>query len=107
MADPEFPRVGCANLFVEKFAENSMKTKLHREGRAGFLRRVGPPTPKMGLPTYYFGQIFKENCMKMKTTWTERGDACPRCPSDPPMIMWGGSKKIFDNETKTQDPINK
>ena len=47
----------------------------------GFAR-LEVPTSKVGAPTYYFGDIFPENCMKMKE-FEPRGGARPWAPLDP------------------------
>ena len=44
----------------------------------------GAPTPIVGVPTYFFANLFAENCMKMK----EFGGVVSLVPpSDPPMLL--------------------
>ena len=44
----------------------------------GFPRQ-GAPTPTVGTQTYYFGNVFPPNCMKLKKNWT--GAYIPNAPA--------------------------
>ena len=73
--------------------------------------RQGVPTPKVGVENLLFGQIFPENCMKMKEIGP-RERARPWCPPplDPPQNVptcWQPNASIVafaEEEPLTCDP---
>ena len=75
----------------------------------GFPRRDAP-TPTVGTQTYYFGNVFPPNCMKLKKNWT--GAYIPNAPpkicrwSAVPVKKWYLSKCLMNTNLEIYPAIS-